>query len=49
MIFFNSDIIVTPQLLQLSIAGGASVGKSHLVNTIKLFLKKTLTDYVGTA
>lgn len=49
MIFFNSDIIVTPQPLLLSNTGDAGVGNSHLVNTVRLFLEKKITDYVGIA
>ena len=49
VISFDADVNVEPQLLRLFITGGAGVGKFHLISTIRLFLEKTFTDYVGTA
>ena len=49
VISFDADVNVAPQPLRLFITGSASVGKSRLISTIRLFLEKTFTDYVGTA
>ena len=35
--------------MRLFITGGAGVGKSHLINTLRQFLEKTFTDYTGNA
>ena len=42
VISMNSDVYVAPQPLCLFIIGGADVGKSNLVNSIRLFLGKKL-------
>ena len=49
VISFDADVNVAPQPLRLFITGGADIGKSRLISTIRLFLEKTFTDYVGTA
>ena len=49
VISFDADVNVAPQPLRLFITGGVGVGKSRLISTIRLFLEKTFTDYVGTA
>ena len=49
VISFDADVNVAPQPLRLFITGGAGVGKSHLISTIRPVLEKTFTNYVGTA
>ena len=49
VISFDADVNVAPQPLRLFITGGAGVGKSRLISTIRLFLEKKFIDYVGTA
>ena len=45
----NSKESQNPKPLHLFITGGAGVGKSHLIHTLKMFLEKYFTDYVGSA
>ena len=41
----NCNKRVSAEPLRLFISGGAGVGKSHLMNTISMFLTKTMNPY----
>ena len=43
----NSNESQNPKSLHLFITGGASIGISHLIHTLKMFLEKTCTNYVA--
>ena len=45
----NSNEPQNPRPLHLFITGGAGIGKSHLIHTLKMFLEKIFTHYVGPA
>ena len=46
---FNLLVHKNPKPLHLLITSGAGFGKYHLIHTLKKFLEKNLTDYVGLA